>query len=59
MFSLITVMSEAGHAIIDNNTNEYLPCMKILERKLEMGEDACSTFQGSKSVIWNLFVSVL
>ena len=28
-------------------------------RQLEMGEDACSTFQGSKSVIWNLFVSVL
>ena len=23
-------------------------------RQLEMGEDACSTFQGSKSVIWYL-----
>ena len=29
MFSPIPVISEASHAIIDTNTNEYLPCMKI------------------------------
>ena len=29
MFSPIPFMSEASHAIIDTNTNEYLPCMKI------------------------------
>ena len=29
MFSPIPFLSEAGHAIIDTNTNEYLPCMKI------------------------------
>ena len=29
VFSPIPVISEASHAIIDTNTNEYLPCMKI------------------------------
>ena len=29
MFSPIPVISEASHAIIDTNTNEYLPCVKI------------------------------
>ena len=29
MFSPIPVILEASHAIIDTNTNEYLPCMKI------------------------------
>ena len=28
MFSPIPVISEAGHAKIDTNTNEYLPYMK-------------------------------
>ena len=30
MFSPIPAISEASHTIIDTNTNEYLPCMKIL-----------------------------
>ena len=29
MFSPIPFISEAGLAIIDTNTNEYLPCLKI------------------------------
>ena len=29
MFSPIPAISEASHAIIDTNTNEYLPSMKI------------------------------
>ena len=29
MFSPTPVISEASHAIIDTNTNEYLPCVKI------------------------------
>ena len=29
MFSPIPVISEASQAIIDTNTNEYLPCVKI------------------------------
>ena len=29
VFSPIPAISEASHAIIDTNTNEYLPCMKI------------------------------
>ena len=29
MFSPIPVLSEASHAIIDTNTNEYLPYVKI------------------------------
>ena len=28
-FPLIPVISEASHAIIDTNANEYLPCIKI------------------------------
>ena len=28
-FSPIPVILEASHAIIDTNTNEYLPCVKI------------------------------
>ena len=29
MFSPILVILEASHAVIDTNTNEYLPCMSI------------------------------
>ena len=29
MFSPIPFISEAGHAVIDTNSNEYLPCMEI------------------------------
>ena len=60
MFSPIPVISEASHAIIDTNTNEYLPCMKIFvyveltilqyilstkEKKKRISEDVTTTTQ--------------
>ena len=50
----IPFISEAGHAIIDANTNEYLPCMKIFvyveltilqyRRRSEMSEQCSPLF---------------
>ena len=50
----IPFLSEAGHAIIDANTNEYLPCMKIFvyveltilqyRRRSEMSEQCSPLF---------------